>query len=65
MLPDRVSNPGSLTYESGGLPSALRGPASQYGKKKEIRTDTGKTKHEKAGSQSLNTIYHYRPAYKI
>ena len=26
MLPDRVSNPGSLTYESGALPVALRGP---------------------------------------
>ena len=29
MLPDRVSNPGPLTYESGALPIALRGPA-QY-----------------------------------
>ena len=28
MLPDRVSNPGPLTYESGALPTALRGPAS-------------------------------------
>ena len=27
MLPDRVSNPGPLTYESGALPIALRGPA--------------------------------------
>ena len=27
MLPDRVSNPGPLTYESGSLPTALRGPA--------------------------------------
>ena len=27
MLPDRVSNPGRLTYESGALPIALRGPA--------------------------------------
>ena len=27
MLPDRVSNPGNLTYESGALPIALRGPA--------------------------------------
>ena len=30
MLPDRVSNPGPLTYESGALPIALRGPASRY-----------------------------------
>ena len=27
MRPDRVSNPGPLTYESGALPTALRGPA--------------------------------------
>ena len=32
MLPDRVSNPGSLTYESGALPIALvvRGPIFSY-----------------------------------
>ena len=30
MLPDRVSNPGPLTYESGILPIALRGPAKFY-----------------------------------
>ena len=29
MLPDRVSNPGPLTYEPGALPIALRGPARQ------------------------------------
>ena len=29
MLPDRVSNPGPLTYESGALPIALRGPAEE------------------------------------
>ena len=28
MLPDRVSNPGPLTYESGSLPIALRDPAN-------------------------------------
>ena len=27
MLPDEVSNPGPLTYESGALPIALCGPA--------------------------------------
>ena len=33
MWPDRVSNPGPLTYESGVLPIALRGPAdhAHYG----------------------------------
>ena len=30
MLPDRVPNPGPLTYESGALPIALRGPACIY-----------------------------------
>ena len=29
MLPDQVSNPGPLTYESGALPIALRGPAER------------------------------------
>ena len=28
MWPDRVSNPGPLTYESGALPTTLRGPAA-------------------------------------
>ena len=28
MWPDRVSNPGPLTYETGALPTALRSPAS-------------------------------------
>ena len=30
MLPDRVSNPGPLTYESGALPIALGGPAGFF-----------------------------------
>ena len=29
MLPDRVSNPGPLTYESGALPIALSDPTPQ------------------------------------
>ena len=33
MLPDRKSNPGPLTYESGALPIALRGPAPGNWKK--------------------------------
>ena len=31
MLPDRVSNPGPLTYKSGALPIVLRGPATRQG----------------------------------
>ena len=30
MWPDRVSNPGPLNYESGALPTAVRGPALGY-----------------------------------
>ena len=30
MWPDRVSNPGPLTYESGALATALRGPAQGH-----------------------------------
>ena len=30
MCPDRVSNSGPLTYESGALPTALRGPARKF-----------------------------------
>ena len=36
MLPDRVSNPGPLTYESGVLPIALRGPALRIGTQQRI-----------------------------
>ena len=37
MLPDRVSNQGPLTYESGALPIALRDPAKLHA---EIEIDT-------------------------
>ena len=32
MLPDQVSNPGPLTYESSALPTALHGPAGKNNK---------------------------------
>ena len=32
MWPDRVSNPGPLTHESGALLTALRSPASIFAK---------------------------------
>ena len=37
MLPDRVANPGPLTYESGALPIALRGPARRV-KTKQLKS---------------------------
>ena len=46
MLPDRVSNPGPLTYESGALRIGLRGPAFQewHNAKKNILLVAGRTK---------------------
>ena len=38
MLPDRVLNPGPLTYESGALPIVLRSPAK--GNVKQMRKST-------------------------
>ena len=43
MWPDRVSNPGPLTYESGALPTALRGPAAETENKQELLAMTKKT----------------------
>ena len=42
MLPDRVSNPGPPTYESGVLPIALRGPAEGLKEGTQINWHTSK-----------------------
>ena len=42
MLPDRVSNPGPLTFESDALPIALRGPAIS-GQKPSNNNNSNKT----------------------
>ena len=44
MLPDRVSNPGPLTYESSALPIALRGPAKMSDQNKKIKKKKEKKK---------------------
>ena len=41
MWPDWVSNPGPLTYESGALPTMLRGPALLLVKCNTLRSFTG------------------------
>ena len=46
MLPDRVSNPGPLTYESGALSIALRGPALMFEKNDLISYDWVSTENE-------------------
>ena len=56
MLPDRVSNPGPLTYESGALPTALRGLAHYYAKRKcYIRSTQAKSN----GSTKGNIVDQY------
>ena len=45
MWPDRVSNPGPLTYESGALPTALRGLASGLSKQCKPKSDYPKGSH--------------------
>ena len=42
MLPDRVSNPGPLTYESDALPIALKREWQSHGKNSIIRSLTKK-----------------------
>ena len=53
MWPDRVSNPGPLTYELGALPTALRSPAGNV----EVCTvkKLGKIMHY--GMQAANSQY--------
>ena len=52
MLPDRKSNPGPLTYESGALPIALRGPAFKVA----IITDLGLFLPLKSTNQSTTHL---------
>ena len=52
MLPDRVSNPGPLTYESGALPIALRGPAISKSKRPVCSTNFG-IRNSEFGIQNL------------
>ena len=54
MLPDRVSNPGPLTYESGALPIALRGPVFINRKYAYVYTI-----HNGTGSESKQSAYIY------
>ena len=48
MLPDRVSNPGPLTYESGALLIALRGPARIVLERKNLSYNWRNTVFEKS-----------------
>ena len=62
MWPDRVSNPGPLTYESGSLPIALRGPAYMYvamGQGQIIPLESNFGQHKKL-LLSLSTTVNFR-----
>ena len=56
MLPDRVSNPGPLTFESGALPIALRGLATLHVSQLQITS----TNFYKRMSLCLNENYQYK-----
>ena len=55
MLPDRVSNPGPLTYESGALPIALRGPARERERGMHGQRGEMVTQIRRVGKQELGT----------
>ena len=54
MWPDRVSNPGPPTYESGVLPIALRGPAKTYYKKRQLHPKAGRGERLVGGCFGFN-----------
>ena len=59
MWPDRVSNPGPLTNESGALPTALRGPAT-FRCNNSLREDCNycETDPVEVDQRSKQAIYH-------
>ena len=58
MWPDRVSNPGPPTYESGALPIALRGPAIM---KNNIKKVTVKFREDLLYFQHFMLIFIFAP----
>ena len=58
MWPDRVSNPGPVTYESGALPIALRGPAKKERNDQELMQSHPSIPKGKEGhTQSLTNAH--------
>ena len=53
MWPDRVSNPGPLTYESGALPIALSGPGTDSADPEQDMAPEGKSHVLKMSENSL------------
>ena len=68
MWPDRVLNPGPLTFESGALPTALHGPAdcSREGHiKKEDRNKNGRYTFPKSMSIHLKIIAEWMESHGL
>ena len=63
MLPDRVSNPGPLTYESGALPIALRGPANLI--IKTLRLQNLLTNHNVNRQTGIGTLTSQKSIYHM
>ena len=59
MLPDRVSNPGPLTYESGALPIALRGPATS--ERLSMVCAPVRRDNPRALARGLSTVHAHKP----
>ena len=60
MLPDRVSNPRPLTYESGALPIALRGPAVRLTDRPDMTLDVYRGRKTTMQQQQQQNFQCYR-----
>ena len=60
MLPDRVSNPGPLTYESGALPIALCGPAQT-----QRRHPHSQQLGSRIRTKPLSVVMYYKPCMNV
>ena len=59
MLPDRVSNPGPLTYESGALQIALRGEKARERERERERDRETEREKEREVEERLALFYLY------
>ena len=64
MLPDRVSNPGPLTYESDALPIALRGLETTTTTNEQVQLSSGKSKNYSILILQVHPSVHRHQTYK-
>ena len=65
MLPDRVSNPGPLIYESGALPIAVRGPAIYWEFSCRIYCSISKISHAILSLNGKQNLLHAMTIYLL